>query len=233
MQIMFNLDREKLQTEINNEKGFSIIELLIVVLIIAILTVSSVIVFGSKNLFHADHQAYLLMDAFKEARQRAITQQETLRVEVSKTKREIRIINENNAGDASDDVLIKRYLLADPKDLTFDISPTNIVNTPQEPTPVPPADFKASVHPLSQNENVATLRFLQNGNVTNAGSNAIGDNSVVTGATFYFFTPVIDEDGTITNEGLVIRAITILGSSGNSGYWKCPVDNNQCSVWKR
>jgi prepilin-type N-terminal cleavage/methylation domain-containing protein len=221
----------KLKT--GDNRGFSIIELLIVVLIIAIMSVATIIVFGSKNLYYADHQAYLLMDAFKEARQRALTQQETIRVEVSKEKREIRVINENEPGNAGDDQIIKRIPLADVIDLTFHIPPANITAGPVEPTPVPTAEFESSLHPLSQSETVATLRFLKNGNVVNEGSNAVGDNSIVTGATFYFWKPKVT-DGTITNKGVVVRAITVLGSSGNSGYWKCAVkEGGQCSDWAR
>lgn len=228
---MYKISKRNIKERFGDNKGFSIVELLIVFLIIAILAVFSIIAFGSKNLFYADSQAYLLVDAFKEARQRAITQQETIRVEVSKTKREIRVINENEPGDASDDVIIKRTLLASEKDLTFDIAPTNIANTPQEPTPVPIADFRTSFHPLSSSEQVATLRFLKNGNVVNEGLNAVGDNSVMTGATFYLWKPIITNTGAITDKGIVIRAITVLGNSGNTGYWKCGVENNQCTVW--
>ncbi len=218
--------------EKSNNQGFSLIELIIVLLIMSILAVFSIIAFGSKDLFYADHQAYLLMDAFKEARQRALTQQETIRVELSKEKREIRIINENEPGNAADDVVIKRIPLAEEKYLlTFDSPPANMDNAPQEPTPVPTASFKSSLHPHSLGEKVATLRFLKNGNVVNEGSNEVGDNSVVTGATFYFWKPRVADDKTITNKGVVIRAITVLGSSGNSSYWKCGVKNNQCSEW--
>lgn len=217
----------------SGNSGFSIIELIIVILILSILAVSSIILFGSRNLFFADHQAYLLADAFKEARQRALTQRETIRVELSKDKREIRLINENEAGDETDDVLEKTILLADEMYLTFDVPPDNIANTPQEPTPVPNAEFKTSYHPLSNSETVATLRFLKNGNVVNAGSNAVGDNSAVTGATFYFWKPKVSENGTITNDGEVIRAITVLGSTGNSHYWKCGVKEGECVEWTR
>ena len=222
-----------MKSKIGDDRGFSIIELLIVVLIIAIMAVATIIVFGGKDLYHADQQAYLLMDAFKEARQRALTQQETIRVEVSKEKREIRVINENEPGDAGDDTLIKRIPLAEVKDLTFHIPPSNITAGPVEPTPVPPAGFNTSLHPMSQSEQVATLRFLKNGNVVNEGSNAVGDNSVVTGATFYFWKPKVINRA-ITNNGSIIRAITVLGSSGNSGYWKCAVNaDGQCSDWTR
>lgn len=228
---MDRFNKKRIIQKPSDERGFSIIELLMVLLVISILAVSSILLFSGKSLFYADHQAYLLMDAFKEARQRSLTQQETIRVEVSKERREIRIINENEPGDATDDVIEKRIFLAQSQYLTFDASPNNITTEPQEPTPVPKAAFRPSVHPLSLSENVATLRFLRNGNVVSEGSNEVGDNSVVTGATFYFWKPKITGNGTITSNGEVIRAITVLGSSGNANYWKCSIKNNLCSEW--
>lgn len=214
-------------------KGFSLVELLVVVAIVFIVATLAIVSFSSRALYYADHQAYLLMDAIKEARQRAITQRETIRLEISEDKRQIRLINENEAGDVSDDVVFKVITLANSSDLTFNAAPDNIGATPEEPTPVPTIEFKTSVHPLSQSEKVATLRFLKNSNVVNAGSNAIGDNSAVTGATIYFWKPKVSDDGAISDNGEVIRAVTVLGSSGNSNYWKCPVENDQCSSWKK
>lgn len=213
--------------------GFAALELLIVVLIIAILAVFTMMAFSGRRAYHADQQAYLLLDALAEARQRAVTQRETIRLEVGLEKREIRLINENAGGDPLDDRLIRRIPLAMARDLIYDVRPANIAGDPVEPTPVPLADFRASLHPLSQSETVATLRFLKNGNVVDAGSNAVGDNSNLTGATFYFWQPRPAPDGTATGDGRVIRAVTVLGSSGAAGYWKCPVLNGQCTDWIR
>ncbi len=228
---MFRSDKKKIERKIADQRGFSMVELIIVVLVISILAVSSLIVFGSRSLFYADHQAYLVLDAFKEARQRALTQHETIRVEVSEDQREVRIINENMAGDATDDIVEKIIPLSEKIHLTFNKPPENMDNPPPETTPVPEATFRSSLHPSSLSEKVATLRFLRNGNVVDEGTNEVGDNSVVTGATFYFWKPIIAADGSITTNGEVIRAITVLGSSGNSNYWKCGVKNNQCSEW--
>jgi prepilin-type N-terminal cleavage/methylation domain-containing protein len=217
----------------NDEKGFSLIELLIVMLVMTILSLMAYRAIGGVVLFEADNRAYAVMDILKEAKQRAITQQETLRVEINRDTNSIHLINENDAGDVSDDVEIKSYSLLGETTVVFDAAPTNQAAAPVEPTPVPALDFKASVYPTSLSEQVATLRFLRNGNVMDAGSNAVGDNAVMTGATIYFWMPKKLANGSDSDEGKIIRAITIMGNSGTPRYWKCPVDETSggCAAW--
>jgi prepilin-type N-terminal cleavage/methylation domain-containing protein len=216
-----------------NENGFSLVELLIVVLVITILSLMAYRAIGGVALFETDNRAYAVMDILKEAKQRAITQQETLRVEINKRTNAIHLINENEAGDASDDVEIKSYSLGGETTVVFDTPPTNQTAAPVEPTPVPTLDFKFSVHPTSLSDEVATLRFMRNGNVMDAGSNAIGDNAVMTGATIYFWMPKKNIDGSDSDEGKLIRAITITGNTGTPRYWKCPVAETDgiCATW--
>jgi len=218
-----------------NEQGFSLIELLIVVLVVTILSLMAYRTFAGNTLFEADHRAYVVMDMIKEARQRAITQQETLRVEINRDKNTVRLINENDPGDETDDVELKSYNLAGTTIVNYDGPPANQAAAPVEPTPVPSLQFKASVYPSSLSDQVATLRFLRNGNVVDAGSNAVGDNSVVTGATIYFWMPKPLNGGWSADEGRIIRAITILGNSGSARFWKCPVSevDGQCSEWQQ
>jgi prepilin-type N-terminal cleavage/methylation domain-containing protein len=215
----------------NNEQGFSLIELLIVVLMIGILSVLTLMAFKGEALYMADSQAYSIMDTFNEARQRAITQHETIRVEINKTKNVIRIISENNVGDATDDKEIRRLNLENPNEVNIESAPTNIANSPTDSSPTPAITFTASLHPSSLNDQVATLRFLRNGNVVNAGSNAVGNNAVLSGATIFVWSPNVSESGSVMTTGTVIRAITLLSSTGSTKYWKCPIAQTQCLDW--
>ena len=217
-----------------HEKGFSLIELLIVVMLVTILSLMAYMTLGGKTLFEADNRAYAVMDVLKEAKQRAITQQETLRVEVNKTSNSIHLYNENEPGDETDDVEIKSFNLLGSSLVNFDTPPTNIAGDPVEPTPVPMLDFKTSVYSPSAGNQVATLRFLRNGNVHDAGSNTVGDNSIVTGATIFLWMPKDTPNGPSMTEGKIIRAITVLGTSGTARYWKCTVStaDGMCSTWK-
>lgn len=227
---MFSI-RQKIKKNINNELGFSIIELVIVVLIISILSVITLISFKSGKKYLADTQAYKIVDILHEARQRALTQRETMRVEINQTRNTIRLIEENEPGDANDDREIKNVKLEDQANVVVGTAPQNISKAPTEMSPTPIINYKVSTHPLSIPDTVATFRFTTTGKVLDAGSNAVGTNSVMTGATIYVWSPDYSASGQPLSTGNVIRAITIQGTSGISGYWKCPVTNGSCANW--
>lgn len=222
-----------LYCKVNDARGFSIIELLIVLLIVGILSVLSVLSFRAEKKFLADTEAYQIMDFINEAKQRALTQHEIMRVEINKTRNSISLINENAAGNANDDKVIKTLTLQPTNYVVYDSAPTNAPNTPTEPSPVPALVFKTSTHPLSLSDQVATLRFLQNGNVVDSGSNATGANSVMTGATIFVWMPNYSTSNQPLATGDVIRAITVLGTTGTAKYWKCQGGNAQCTNWRQ
>jgi prepilin-type N-terminal cleavage/methylation domain-containing protein len=215
----------------HHEKGFSMVELIIVMLVISILAVLSIMAFKGEKKYLADREALVVMDLLNEAKQRALTQHETMRVEINKTNNTISLITENTAGNANDDQVIKTLPLQHSNYVTFDKAPTNIANTPVDSAPTPIAVFATSNHPLSLSQQVATFRFTQTGTVLNAGSNSVGANAAVTGATIHFWMPEYSESGEALDSGNVIRAITLLGSTGTTKYWKCEVAAGQCTVW--
>lgn len=226
-------DRLKTKNFTFSQQGFSVVELIIVLLVISILSVLTLMAFKGEKKFLADSEAYLILDFLNEARQRALTQHETMRVEFNKTNNTVRLISENAAGDATDDQIVKTLTLQHPNYVVMDHAPSNLAGTPTDSAPVPALTFSTSVHPLSLNNQVATLRFLRNGNVVNAGSNAIGTNASMTGATIYVWMPEYSNSGTPLQSGNVIRAITVLGSTGSTRYWRCGLENGQCSDWKQ
>lgn len=213
------------------EQGFSLIELVIVVLIISILSVISIISFKGEKKYLADDQAYKILDILNEARQRALTQHETMRVEFNKTKNIVQLISENAPGDAADDQVIKSLSLADTAYVIVGVTPTNVNTAPSEMSPTPVLNFKQSKHPLSLADSVATLRFVTNGTVLDAGSNKIGANAAITGATIYIWSPNYSKNNTPLNTGNIIRAIMVQGTSGLSRYTKCALVNNRCGNW--
>jgi prepilin-type N-terminal cleavage/methylation domain-containing protein len=215
-----------------NSRGFSVIELLIALAVMSILAGYAVMTLSSKEMYNADDQAMVVLDVLKEARQRAITQREVMRVEINKDLSRIRLINENSGSTANDDVEIRNIQFSPLKQVIFDRAPNNIAAGPTEAAPVPTIVFKASVHPSSMPDNVATLRFQPNGTVLDAGSSATGLNASVSGATLYFWTPLKASNGSATNNGEVIRAITVMGNSGNTRYLMCPVSGTSCPTWK-
>lgn len=229
---MKNCSSKQINNEIN-QRGFSLIELIIVLLVIGILSVLTLMAFKGEKRFLADSQAYLILDFLNEAKQRALTQHETIRVEINKTKNTIRLINENAPGNATDDQVIKTLILEHPNYVVIEQAPTNIEESPTEGSPVPAITFNASVHPSSAADQVATLRFLRTGKVVNAGSNSIGTNATTTGATIFVWMPDYSDSGTPLQTGSVIRAITVLGTTGSTRYWRCEVKDGQCTDWKQ
>jgi len=217
---------------VKQQKGFSIIELIIVVLVLSILTTISVIGISSQTLHATDDQAYQVLDMIKEARQMAVTQRETIRVEINKDLGQARLINENDKDVQNDDVVIRVINFSGTRPIIYDRAPDNIDTVPVAVTPIPTLEFKSSVHPTSELDNAGTLRFLANGSVVDAGSNWKGANASVTGATLFFWSPARDEDGNPTSNGTIIRAITVLGGSGNTEYLSCPVVGATCAAWE-
>lgn len=189
--------------------------------------------FKGEKKFLADSQAYLILDVLNEAKQRALTQHETMRVEINKTTNKISLISENAAGNAGDDQIIKTLVLEHPNYVVIEQAPTNIADSPTEGSPVPAISFTTSVHPLSTSNQVATLRFLRTGKVVSAGSNATGTNATITGATIFVWMPDYSDSGTPLPSGSVLRAITVLGSTGSTRYWRCEVADGQCTDWKQ
>lgn len=221
---------QKSQIPVHRESGFSLIELIIVMLVISILSVLALMSFRADDKYLADTQAYQIIDIIQEARQRSLTQHQTMRVEINQTRRTIRLIAENEPGNADDDKEIRNIKLEDPKNVIVGLPPKNIVKNPSDTSISPLLAFKKSVHPLSATDTVATLRFVRNGKVLNAGSNSIGDNSTITGATIYVWMP---DDGQTPINGSVIRAITVQAVSGISQYLKCPLTNGKCENWTK
>lgn len=213
-----------------NNKGFSLIELLVVLAVIFIMSTVSLIYFTStKKLYKAEEQALQIVDLVQEARQRSLTQRETMRVELDLSTNAARLIDENMAGDASDDAIVRTIPFYDVSEVKINTKPNNVTGTPPEIAPVPAAVFKPSTYFLSPAHNVSTLRFQLNGAVVDAGTNDVGANANPVGATLYVWKPLTSN----VNDAEVIRAITVVGSSGSVRMWEySQAVGNTSGVWK-
>lgn len=216
----------------DSEAGFSALELIIVLVFVGILSVMATISFNSTEIEKADAQASAVIDVLQEARQRALGQRTTMRVEINLTDRVVQIINENNPGNANDDQVIKTNGFVE-GGVFFGTGATNVSGSPTELSPTPNVVFATSVHPLSTGDNVATLRFQRDGTVTNAGTDAIGTGAVPTGATIHVWSKYTDDTSANPTNGQIFRAITVLASSGLTRLWECPKTSGSCSNWKK
>lgn len=211
------------------EKGFSLLELLIVLVIVSIFIGTTMFFFeGHKKLYKPDDTTLLITDALQEARQRSLTQRTTIRVEIDNTKKLLSVINENQPNTPDDDSVVRVLSLPEPSSVTVGPRPGNIPDNPLEPLPVPNAVFIPSVYTPSYGDNVCTLRFQRNGTVVNAGTNAIGTDAVVTGATIHIWSPNSAQPANSD----IARAITVIGSSGTIRAWEYDADLETASKWK-
>ena len=181
----------------------------------------------SARKYAADNQAKRIIDICDEARQKALNQRKTFRVEINRTRNELRLIDEgSNAGVATDDTIIERFAVS--SDVVIGAAPPNVSGAPTATSPIPVPTYASSNYPLSPSEEKITLRFKRNGQVVDAGSDNIGTGSLVNGATIYVYstTPSV----TAPN---VIRAVTILGTTGDTSLFKCKFVSNQCTNWSK
>lgn len=209
-----------------SEQGFSFIELLIVILLISILTLVTFLGASSKTLYSADTQALAIVDILQEARQKALTQGKTLRVEVNDTKKQIRLIDENSTTPANDDVIIRASNFD--SSVTVGAKPSNVdpANVPKVNSPIPEIKFTQTNYVLSANDKVQTLRFLKTGEVVDGGRDNLGTGALSSGVTIYVY------NGSAGGSANVVRAVTLSGITAAVQLFKCQ-QNNQgtCSSW--
>lgn len=214
-------------------RGFSIIELLIVLTVITILMgISLFYLSAHQRLYRPDEEAEKLIDIFQEARQRALTQRETIRVEIDLSSNMASLIDENDKNGlvktVDDDKLIRSITLVPQTDVKLTSRPPDITTDPPEPMTVPIAQFKPSVYPPSSAHNVCTFRFKPNGTVVDAGTDGIGSNSTLTGATLFVWSAKPDNP----SQSEIARAITIVGGTGSVRYWEYNRTVTDANKWK-
>lgn len=213
-----------------SEKGFSLVELLVVCAIIAVMSAVTIFYATShKKAYQPDEEALQIADILQEARQRSLTQRRAMRVEINLTKNVASLYDENtNAASASDDFLLRSVALFPTTNVRVDTRPSEITYNPAESMPVPNAVFKSSVYSPSISQNVCTIRFLANGTAVDAGTDAIGTGSVATGVTLHIWAP----NKSNTSQSDIARALTVLGPTGVIRMWDFNKNSSASNKWK-
>ncbi|MGI8786602.1 MAG: pilus assembly FimT family protein [Pyrinomonadaceae bacterium] len=210
-------------------EGFSIVELMVVLVIISIMGgITGYYLSSHQKLYKPDDEALQIIDILQEARQRSLTQRETMRVEIDLNDNMVRLIDENTPTTAADDRLIRQMLLFSANEVDVEQRATNIANNPPETLPVPSADFKPSIYPTSSSHRVCTLRFQSNGQVVDAGNSPTGANSAPTGATLHIWSP----DPNDATQANIARAITIIGTTGSVRLWAYDAASTNQNKWE-
>lgn len=203
------------------------LETIIVVVVVGILSTMALVAYSSNRKYSADDQARQIIDILDEARQKALNQRTTFRVEINRTRNRIRLIDENQTTTADDDVEVKSVTLS--TQTIVGSAPPNVTATPTATSPIPVGTYTSSTYPLSSGDQKITLRFRRNGQVVDAGTDSIGTGSVTNGMTIY----VYPKTATGVNPD-VVRAVTILGTSGDTSLFKCKFNaSGNCISWNR
>jgi prepilin-type N-terminal cleavage/methylation domain-containing protein len=166
------MSRKQTTAKKETEKGFSLVELLIVVGIITIM--SGIAIFAlraNKESYKTDDEALMVLDMLQEARFRALSQRETMRVEINLVTNQMSIIDENLPTVADDDKVIRIMKIIPESEIKISDRPSTVSISPPTPLTCPDAVFAPSLHPTSQGQRVATFRFNLMGQVQNAGVN--------------------------------------------------------------
>jgi prepilin-type N-terminal cleavage/methylation domain-containing protein len=210
-------------------RGFSLIELLIVLAVITVLLgVSLFYLSGHERLYRPDEQALKIIDVFQEARQRSLTQRETMRVEIDLTDNMVRLIDENTPNTADDDRVVSRLVLVPKYEVKINSRPPDISTNPTEIMSVPAAQFRPSIYPSSVAHEVCTFRFLRTGSVVNEGTDAVGSNATTTGLTLFIWSPKQNNP----DESEIARAITVIGATGSVRFWEYNRSLTDANKWK-
>lgn len=212
-----------------SESGYSLIEMLMVFLVISVLVAFALIyAYPHQKFYKPDDESLQITDVLQEARQRSLTQRETMRVEVSKTRGIVRLIEENSPATADDDVLLKQVALFPEAEVKITSRPTTPTYNPPEPLAPPNSTFPNSVYTGSVGEEVCTLRFMGNGTVTDAGNNSVGTGAVPTGVTLHIWSPKT----AAPTEFEILRAITVIGTTGVVRLWEFNPSLPQANKWQ-
>lgn len=200
----------------NESKGFSLVEILVVLAVLAILTAISVPYFYNyKKLFKPEHQAIQIMDLMQEAAQISINRRREIRFEIDLTRNRAIMIDTNGPG-AADDSMMKWIPLAPVDEVRMDVNPTGVTapNPPNYPNVAYVPDSVGHLEGTTWVIGNSTwqMAFRSSGTVVNTAGLPVS-------ATFYSWPPETP-GASVPQVMKQVRAVTIFGGSGAVRFWK-------------
>lgn len=179
--------------------GYSVIELLVIFAIIITLTAAAVFTMvPQRRAYGPEDAAGQVANFLRDAYQRAISQRQTMKVQIDSSSMLIKIIDENTL-PVGDEVEVRRAQL-NPE---ISVSQPTVGGSALNP-PAAPYNYPVAVY----SSNLWVARFRSDGSVVDASGNTLS-------ATI-FFSPVSMK----TTDTNLIRAITLFGPSASIRFWR-------------
>ena len=188
-------------TESGNREadGFSVIELLIVVAIVIILTAAAVFTLTpQRRAYRTDDAAGQVTNFLRDAYQRALSQRQTMRVQIDRANMLVKIIDENRL-PVGDEIEVRRAKLNDEVSLNQPAEGAGLLNPPPAPYNYPAAGYS---------NNLWEARFRSDGSVVDLAGNTLS-------ATLFFSLANMEN-----SDSNLIRAVTLFGPSGSVRVWR-------------
>src|ERR1041384_685969 len=181
------------------EDGYSMVELLVIVSVIIVLTAAAVFSLApQRRAYSTDDAAAQVTNFLRDAYQRAISQRQTMKVQIDRSTMLMKIFDENTL-PTGDEIEVRRA------QLNPEISVSQpAVGGSSLAAPASPYDYPVAVY----SSNLWVARFRSDGSVVDVNGNTLS-------ATI-FFSPVSMK----TNETNLIRAVTLYGPSGSMRFWR-------------
>jgi Tfp pilus assembly protein FimT len=180
-------------------EGYSVIELLIIAAVVVILTGLAVFSLApQKRAYRTDDAAAQITNFMRDAYHRALSQRQTMRVQIDRANMLVKIIDEGKL-PGGDEGEVRRAKLSD------DIS----VNQPTVASALlspPAAPYNYSV--AAYTNNLWEARIKSDGSVIDTAGNPLSAT---------VFVSLVNMKTTETN---LIRAITLFGASGSMRVWR-------------
>jgi hypothetical protein len=189
-----------------NDVGFSVVELLIVISIIAILAgVTVYALYPTRERYGPDDEATKVVNLMREAHQRAMSQLQMMRLRIDLNAREIVLTDEGTLG-AGDEEEVRRVPLGENVSL---VQP-NIAGAPMAIPPAP-YDYPSAIF----QSGVWEALFTAEGSVidTTAAPAPVS-------ATFFFWPTSINGQVSTGPTPTDVRAITVFGPSSSLRFWR-------------
>jgi type II secretory pathway pseudopilin PulG len=175
------------------------VELLVIVSVIIVLTAAAVFSLApQRRAYSTDDAAAQVTNFLRDAYQRAISQRQTMKVQIDRSTMLMKIFDENTL-PTGDEIEVRRA------QLNPEISVSQpAVGGSSLAAPASPYDYPVAVY----SSNLWVARFRSDGSVVDVNGNTLS-------ATI-FFSPVSMK----TNETNLIRAVTLYGPSGSMRFWR-------------